>query len=678
MKKFSLSFLLGALAVLLAIPPLYSDQRRQVIQDNTLSDMDYGFQLSRPTETWGFLREKTIRRFDAQALAGLYHAPAETYTLVALEQGEGELKYYLQELVEELGLKRGRVRQSEIEAGAGGSVGHLRLDGYKDGQQRSYLVTVFPGRNSFYRVVSWWPGNQESRVAADIKRIHKDFKIIGGAEIVPKTTPDPYEMIGVGWEARNNFYQNSILGVSASLPRADWRFLGRQELRDLNPEAAMGMEHVDGAYLVLVAEKLGAYVWQGYEATVIESLKSEIKFAAHETRPVRLMDQKRTLHIFREVEVPGGDGKIDYGVIVSTAETYGYQWFAWWPSGESEKALAALDAAYSQFTYMDWTRQKELRGKLLGFAHRPRSVRHHENFRNLTYRNYATGTILKLPRDFWEHRLDEEPPRVAGAEPQPSVHFENVTNGLYITLRHEECKFRPAAYHKEVIKSLGEHEVLYDHVYGGPFGPVFATRLRPEEDKDFIYHIATAVRRGTCLQLSMHGYERNLKDSLGLERRVLRGLSMSGRNFPDEKDAYGQFIDYRMGYALRKPRGWDFRHIKVAGEGESSLLTAEKEGLAVLVGGVQSNVEPRELPADFSELEFLKDVVFEDPELTAVQWLGQTSQRLIFRGKRGETPISAEVLITGIGGSNFFILAVGDADETQIPDALREGFRLLD
>ncbi len=676
MKRIVLS---SALCLLLGglLTPLLSDERRQAILNDTLEDQDYGFRLSRPSATWGFLPEKTIRRFDGDGVAGLYHAGAATYTSVAVNSSEEDLKAYLGRVADELGLRRTQVRKSTVEDLAGRRVGRLQLTGEKNGERRSYQVSVFPGERAYFRVVSWWPGTRESTVAADIEQIHKNFQVTGKADLVEKLTADPYEMIGVGWEVRNNFYQNAILGLSATLPRKDWRFLGSLELRSLNPEAAMGMEHEKGAYLILVAEKLGEYVFTGYENTVIESLKKELKYDEHTSREVVLMDQKKTLHIFTNVRAPGVDGEaIDYGIIVSTAETYGYQWFAWWPSGARAESLAALEEVYDRFTFMDWPRQKQLREDLLKFAHRPRSVRGNENFRNLTYRNYANGTILKLPRAFWEHRLDEEEAPVANGEPQPSVRMENVTSGLYLTMRHEVCKLTPGAYHREVLKTLGEYDVLKDEVFGEAFGPVYATRVRPKQDKEFIYHIATAVRGQTCLQVSMHGYVRNLEDSYKLERQVLRGLTMSGRRFENESLDRTEFVDFRMGYRVGKLRDMTLeRALKIEGL-ESSLVSVNGRGVALLAGAVHATIEPRDFPRDFAGQELMRGVSLEEgPVARTVEWLGQPAQLLEFRGTKDGAPTRAEILVTGVGGSNFFIFSIG---QDSIPDDFKSGFRLLE
>ena len=672
------SFVVGALVV----PPLWSEDPRQTIEDDSLEDTTYGFILNRPSKDWGFLEEKTARRFDADALAGLFHEQSQAYTVVAQEASRQGLKFYLKSMGRKLGLRQARLRSSEIRAapaaGEDVKLGQVRLSGLKDGEQRSYLVTVVPSGGAYYRVVSWWPGKEESPVRLDLERIHENFTVQTGASVVPRVTADPYEMIGIGWEVRNDFYQNAILGVSASLPRSDWRFMGSQELRELNPQAAMGMEHIDGVYLILVAEKLGEYVWQGYEDSVVEGMKQEIKFWNHETREVKLMNQTRNLHIFERAKVPDAAGN-DYGIIVSTAETYGYQWFAWWPAGKQKKALAALEDAYAQFSYMDWRRQKQLRTRLLKFAGRPRSVRESRGFRNHTYRDYDIGLTWKLPPGFWEHRLGpfaEDNRSTGEARDRDDLKLENITNGLYAATHHETCRLRGDAFHKRVLEDEGPHRVLGKRVLRGRYGPIHTTRLRPEDDSDFIYHVASVVRGDVCVRVKLWGYERNLKTTLGYERRVLAGLSVTGRSMARVNDRSREYVDNRMGFAVRKPSGWNLTSMPGAEGRASSFLAAEGPGAGAILGAIQDGLEPRELPGDFGDQELLRGVEWEEPIARRERWLGQDAQLLVFPAVRDGQAVTMELLVTAVGGTNFFVLSVGSA-RPAIPTGLKNGFRLL-
>ncbi len=445
--------LTGAVLLLVfAAVTLADGKDRQVIEGDVLKDLDYGFELKRPSSDWTFMKEKSIAKVNPDAAAGLYNSASKAFVLVVAEEApDTSLEDYADLLIETMDVEAQEVVVKKALTINGLSAYQYKVNCKSEGVKLVYYSTIYKKDDFYFQVVCFWTSNAGGSEPKGIETVFSSFTTTPGVKPRVRVPQRPEKMHGVGWRVEKDIYQNGVYGFAVKLPSNGWRFMSREELKDSNPEASLGAEHEQsGAYVVVIAENLGGMKAQEYEKLVLDSFKAENPAKEHKESDVKLGGKDVVEHVFREVAL----GKVlaDFFLVTMVRGQVGYQVMSWCLHGKSPAAAKELGNFYAGFSWLEAAEREKLRADLLKLADCERSVAANECFRNRTYVNFEHGFSLSLPQGFWNHLIGT----TAWAENEDaSLLFTNLDHELNGTVLLEEMQDAgPSEFHDVMLDML--------------------------------------------------------------------------------------------------------------------------------------------------------------------------------------------------------------------------------
>jgi hypothetical protein len=636
------------------------EDNRQVIEGNVLKDLDYGFELKRPSAKWVFLKEADIGKLNPNAVAGLYHAN-RIFTAIVAEEASGiTLEDYAKLIMETISIENKKIEYEKKDTFNKINVYRFKATGEIDGVKFTYVITIYPKDNFYFQVISWWLTDFIRKEPKDIVQIHFSFGFTPGVKPKIREVKGPEKDSGAGWRINGPVYINAIHGFKFKLPGKGWRFMGGVELKETDPDATLGIVHEgNGLYVTVITERVGAMTEKEYEKIVLAGFEKENQPKAHKKNKIRVLGKELTQHVFEEISM--GTLVMDYLYVINTNNGIGYQITAWWQHCKQKAVLSSLSGLYAGFSWLGKEEKKALCEEMIKLADIQRSVVLGECFRNRTYRNFPFGFSMTLPKGFWIHTIGTD---ARQQNEDASLLLENMEYGLFSTLIFEESEeFDAVKYHEVVLEAMSPPKGTKTEIIKSNKLEIRSTRLNSNEDGQvFTYHIITASIGKKHFQLVMYGLEGNMERTKALEMEIIKSIRF--QKAPIKETAVladGSFVDYKLGFKITplddtwKIKGMTPEPIK--GIGSIISVESKKIGLIYVVSIVHAQVDPQSFILNIlSSLDMFKAMKLSSEK--DVKWLGQPAKLSVFSGFMGLRKFRVKVLTTFIGGTLFCFIEV--------------------
>ena len=651
---------LGVLVVFLTCG--YADgKERQVIEGNTLKDLDYGFELKRPSGKWVFFTEREVGNLNRDAVAGLYHPKKKIITVIVPEEAPDiTVEDYANLLIENISIAHKNIISKKEIVFNKTSGYQFKLKGELDGLKLTYFFTLYSRDDFFFQVISWWLTEVVSKQPKEIAVIHSSFSFTPGSKPMVRQVEGPERLQGVGWRVENGLYENVIYGFRFQLPSSEWRFMGNVELKNTNLDAVLGLVHAkSGADAIIIPERVGAITEKEYEKAIIERFLQVNETRKYGERKVRIDGRELTEHTYEAV--PVGNVDVDYSLVVVKGNRFGCQIMAYWFHSKQMQARPIISELYPGFTWITEDERKVLSKRLITGADIDRSVAGDECFRNHTYKNFPFGLTLQLPRGFWKHTIGTE---ATLQNRDASLIFENLEYGLHGTLVLEEAEsFEAEEYHKVVLQAFELPSTSRTNVRNADGTLIWSTRFNSKEgDHEFTYHLATASKGDRHVQLLMVGFAENMKDTSRLEIEILGGLRLAASSEPEKgflKD--GSFVNYKLGFKVTPPNDdWRIKDTTpkpLHAVGSLVRIDIPKPKRFFFTGAVHSELDMRNFfPALIAESDAFKRSGLKLASEQSVTWLGRPSTQFLYESSFGRVKRQVEIVATNLGGTSYFVM----------------------
>ncbi len=599
----------------------------QRLEADGLRDLDYQFKLKRPGADWVILNESRVRRINGDSVAGLYAPSGGNFSVVIVERAPGvELEAYARFYPGTLNVRNRKVAEIRKLETANGTAYRVRVTGNISGRAIAYFITIFKRDDVIYLLISWRDASR--RLSPDLVRVHDEFRLLRSGPVKFRTAAraPAREHSGIGWRIRGNVYENAVHGVRCRLPGGTWRFMTAEELKRLNMDASMGMQHSSGVYVALIGEVMGGVEQKDYEKLIRGNFERGNRFGTHRLRPVRAMGGEFQGHLYEKVR--SARMEFDYHMLVLKRGHVGLQIITWWHSGNRRAAMARLAEVHAGFEPLSSEQQLSLRGSLLRHAGRIRSVARHESFRNFTYRNFELGLSMRIPRGYWLHHIGPEARR---REREVTLSLENLERGLYLNMSHEprEKDVSDADFHAAVLKNLEPYRDAKTEILNSGGLVIHSTRFHSgKAPQVYTYRLLTAGAGGKRLKILLYGSEGSMRQTLGLENEIIKGIRLTGVSTGDVvKRKDGSLEDHRLGFKVKRPDfTWSVRDI-LAGERKNRasmfFLRNPFSDADAVIGAMYVTADVRRL---------ILQRLLNMPGLSRLKLKRKTESRLMWRG----------------------------------------------
>jgi hypothetical protein len=457
--------------------------------------------------------------------------------------------------------------------------------------------------------------------------------------------------------------------------------MGNQELKDLNPDASLGLEHArSGAYVVFVTEKLAEGSEKDYEEFVLKLFETDNEAKSHEKSKVKLGDMEVTRHHY--AEVPVGTVKIDFFLVATAHEGVGCQITGWCLHGRQKDVLKEINAVYSGFSWLAKEKKEALRKELIKLADEGRSVSETECYRNRRYSDFEFGFSLSLPKGFWTHLVGEE---ARFQNEDASLMLSNLDHELYVTVILEEGEgYTAKEYHAVVLEALEPPEGVKTETVKSNDIEILSTRFSMVEGgQPLTYHLATTSDGKKHVQVLMYGIEGNLKNTQKFEMDIIKSMQLSKDTVKESKTlADGSYENHRLGFKVTPPdKNWpivDITPRTAKAVGSLALMKESGKNSVLLAGAVHTDVtDMTEFITDMlRRAEPFKRANLEVTSEESIQWLESEGKRLKIEATEGVKKMSVEFVGVTLGGTFFFTIMYSENPDISI-EKLRDCFKLI-
>jgi TM2 domain-containing membrane protein YozV len=655
------------------------ETERQLVEGEVLRDLDYGFELKRPSAEWTFLKEGEIKKINPDASVGLYHTKRRIFSIVIAEDAPNlTLEDFASLTMQNLAVEnRNLVYEREIAHSSGRAI-QGRITGEIDGMKFTYLITVFKNEGFCYQVISWWNTEMAKNAANEVDPVHRNFGFIHGVKPKVRRVKGLSKLSGIGWTVDNGVYKNGIYGFRYDLPEAGWRFMDNVELKNINPDGMLGLVHEQaGIYAVVLAEKLGAMTPVQYERIITDNFAQTNKVEARKHGNITISGSEVALHIFENVSMENVNW--DYSIATTTHDDFGCEIAAWWYSSKRDEALDRIEELHSGFLWLGAQDREKLRSGLLAEADDLRSIAPGECFRNYTYRNFPFGLIITVPKGFWSHLMGTE---VRQQNEDASLMLQGLEYGLNAVLVLEASEdYGAGEYHKLILDNFSPPRNVTTREISSNGPVLLSTRFPADLEQEYIYHLVTASANGKHMQFLMYGLEQNLKDTQELETRILKGIDFTGAPRPEAHESPdGSYVNDRFGYVITPPDSrWKLKDVTpepVRSLGSLTMIERSGKRISCTGGAIHAQVDIEA----FMQNIITRTEEFEKSNLKQVsrrptKWCGQDALLTRYEGRRGFKTVSVEVMTAMVGGTFYCWFTAGHGKGISAED-LRNCFKL--
>ncbi len=509
----------------------------------TIVDADYHFELKWPGTGWKLLHEHDAARISPEALAGVVHED-DVFGVVIVEAAPGvEADPLLDVLVDKMALTDKKVESRDHQTFVGKRASRAVVSGKVGGIAFRYIEVVFVHQGFAYQVLGWGTPNKLSVDGHELQPMFDAFKLTEG-KVSGRAGKPVVDARGPGWRVAKGVFESGVTGLRVR-PAPKWNLLVGSDLEQTNPDAEVGLVHVDPEiYIITLTERAPP---PAARPTFIAALRS--KLGGTQQTPVTTKFAGNDLE-FAKILTPGPMG-FEYLHGVEIHDDRLTQVLAWYFPGDRERATKILQAGFDAFDYLPKAQTATLVEQLSTAPDVQSAIGPDFALRHGVYKSFDNGWSWTEPHGIWRVATGDRA-RVANSTAELS--FNDPSHNLYGLVFTEPTPSTPIQYHQNILaKMKGTNRTKPETIDLGGLTAYTSTIDIVLSGEALRYRVTTAVADGHAVQFTMWATPDDLDHSADLVTAAIQGLRIQPLDKHERKN--GEYIDHRMGFAAKAPAG---------------------------------------------------------------------------------------------------------------------------
>lgn len=525
----------------------------------SVEDAEYGFRLVSPGPGWHLMSRQSAKVISPDAVAGLAHESGFVGHVSVGKTAESDLERLAREFVELDRLEAKKIDLFERTEFAGRRAWRAIVTGLAKGKPHRSDYLMWIERDLFFRIVAAGPAGGDATSDVSFGTIQQAFEFLAaGPRPVARATAAA-DAAGPAWRVRGGVFESAAFGFAVE-PRGAWRLSVGEELAALNEDAVAGLVSLKPpAFVVFVPEKVPAPLQRKHAEFCAADMARRAAPVTGVSFPATLGGE--TLLLDRYAEGGGREGHLFHGVHYRGDTAY--RVLASLRAKPDSATMATLTEAIASVRFLSSADRSALERDLEARGDAEAFLGPDHVLRDGVYRDFSHGFTWKKPSSgFSVRRLDpsEGPPATVMLE------FESAAHGLSGYVFGETVSAVPSAeYHRaNALRLFGSGGVSERYepseVRLGEVMGLVSFGARESEALPSRCHLVTAVIGDRAFQMTVFGFEDNVRAAASEVEAAIRGLEIAARGFEAIEMADASVRDARLGFELRRPaEGWKFQ-----------------------------------------------------------------------------------------------------------------------
>ena len=510
-------------------------------------DEAYRFRLTQPSEGWTLLDEASIRSILGDALAGGCEVQDGGAWFAVLAQHmpgvsiEAATTSFLDSMLQGSGSPESV--QDVTFAGQPARRYHVLTE--EAGQPIGYVGFVYAKGDHIFQVTCWGP---RGKVAPDSELIHKieaAYTVLDGPVTATRTREDVGDQYGVGWSLASDVFTSTAYGFRAQFD-GDWRSIAGSPLKQLDPGAELGFEHVQlEAYGSIVCETVDPE----NSANHLASLQNEFREGFEQIEcnvTVSMFGKGVRLMAYRD------SAAVPFIYFRALAEHEGtvMEFVVWALASRRVELERVLRQRFPSITRLSPEERAAAQLELDARPDPENIVTAGQSLRRGVFRDHAAGILWTKPKGLWRVSPGETD---AGVDAEFRVEIFNPQLGVSIVVLATPTRQTPEQGLFTLMEffagDLSERPEVLEWTVGEHAG------LHADLARDNGIHLRflSVPVEGTTYDVVVQGpqgHMRNAREPIGT---LLKSFRFGAGITPAIQEMNGLHWDHRLGYALSRP-----------------------------------------------------------------------------------------------------------------------------
>lgn len=512
------------------------------------------FRLGWPGPGWKLLHEAEARKLAPEAAAGALSEGGIAAVVVVRRAATTDLGAHVAQLIDRMALAEPQVEHNEAEKFLGKDARRFIVKGTAEGVALRYAGLVFAHEGHLYRLVGWGAQADTTADGSWLEPLLKSFTLSDGAVKAPAAPATAADTVGVGWRIVDGTFESAVARLRVR-PPAGFRLLVGPSLERVEPEAEVGLLHVDSGVTVLLrAEVVPVSLHAGAVERLAAQLRDELKVKVDDKR-AKASIAGQDMPLLRYV----AGGYVHYrGVRCAGDQCLFVQ--ARHGQADAAAAQAPLQAAWKAVTPLSEKERTQLTDALASAPGLSNVVGKDFAIRGGVYRNFKWRLGWKKPKGFWRLAAGRRAQAI-NRDALLYVHEPSLgLHGLIIVEKAAGKAAKLASYHQQVVQRLTS-------LIGFSPSPVESTTMADHQAQVTVgeagkgverlrYRVVTTVHDQRAIQVLVWGWTEQVLAQAEAATAVAGGLELSG--VPPASGRRGNtYRDDRLGYEIQPPAGWN-------------------------------------------------------------------------------------------------------------------------
>lgn len=531
-----------------------TDQAAQKIDGNRVEDVDYAFQMTRPSEGWQFLLEEQARKINADASLGFFNAKLKAYTVVIVEKLENvTLDEYETIIIQNMqSLKPVEIGREQFQLDSHPATA-ITIAAQVEGVKLKYRFLIAKRGNFFYQVIGWSIATEFFKAEPELKQLGNSLQFAADREPQIRATSTLQNDYGVNWKIADEVYYNGSFGMRLD-GSENLRLAGRQELQNMAEDAMAGLVGTKlRFYQTYILERLSDENQEELKKNIINFVIKDLDLIgiSPEVTQLQVGGMQATERVYPNAKFGGLD--MDMAITTFNRDAQFYRIQSWWPTSERELGKNLLRESYQQFGWLNDDQiaqlEKELVAKDVNNA-----VGEDYRLRQGLFEDYRYGYSFRFPEGLWIATTGDT---LKASFPDARIAGELTSSGVYFQIIPEILDMTHEQYHQVLRDGFEESaSSKIKKIQQGDLEIWVSSLQMMSNGLPFTYRLVTAVRGQKHLQLMAWAFQANDNQLEELVADLIQGIKLPVSS-PKAIESEGRSIkDHRLGYQVKFPLGW--------------------------------------------------------------------------------------------------------------------------
>jgi len=572
----------------------------QNIDGDLIRDLDFAFELRRPSSDWEILDYRRVTENFPDACLGLTNPRSRGQFFVIVDPlGVGTLDDFADRLALTPGNTETSRESIELAGGTALKVESTLLTEGIELRSVRYLIKV---DSVYYQLVGGALPTDFPQNEAAFDDIAASFDFLPDRQVRYRNLgAQSSRRHGADWVMEGPVYTNAAFGFQVAISPG-WRYANEFETQNNAPDAAV----------MLVSTGLSALM-QSYIVEPIAAI-DPVQFEAFTRARVRAENGGKPADVTRTVDVGGTAAleeiyydvdayvrPMDVALLTFTRDGAYYKINSMWASEARDTALQELAASHAFLSFPPPSTIQHLEEELARTDYE-NSVGPGWSLRGGVFRDFENEFRMRKPPGLWDAWTGEQATsRVSGAR----VAFSNSRLGVTVFLFAERINdVSLEQHHRFVLENTGKADVPANRIQQGDLELLVSSFEESVDGYDFAYQVISAARDDRHLWMLISGLKGNVENARAMIDNITQGLEIPAVFPPPQERDDTRVVDHRLGYQLTGPTGWHVDSVPLEGLeslASSAIATTEDDSATCMVLAICT--------PDFSEEAALKGML---------------------------------------------------------------------